>query len=161
MHTFEKLVHLLYLLLFTLTFFPSSIAYPKDLSTLRYNRVYRNSSVVEKLGEGYELGTRISYDVPDHVPNICDECQKPNGNCGVGLRCICHPRECSKCSFLYQSCSLIFISFLVIFQCNMWCVLYNFAENQVTSKSGTIDPFGNILFSLLSSILVIFIFMGT
>ncbi|KAG5566578.1 hypothetical protein RHGRI_002210 [Rhododendron griersonianum] len=128
MHTFEKLVHLFYLLLLTLTFFPSSIAYPKDLSTLRYNRVYRNSSVVEKLGEGYELGTRISYDVPDHVPNICDECQKPNGNCGVGLRCICHPREC---------------------------------KNQVTSKSGNIDPFGNILFSLLSSILVIFIFMGT
>ncbi|KAG5566577.1 hypothetical protein RHGRI_002210 [Rhododendron griersonianum] len=126
MHTFEKLVHLFYLLLLTLTFFPSSIAYPKDLSTLRYNRVYRNSSVVEKLGEGYELGTRISYDVPDHVPNICDECQKPNGNCGVGLRCICHPREC---------------------------------KNQVTSKSGNIDPFGNILFSLLSSILVIFIFM--
>lgn len=42
--------------------------------------------------------------------------------------------------------------------CGVW---YNFAENQVTSKSGTIDPFGNILFSLLSSILVIFIFMGT
>lgn len=42
--------------------------------------------------------------------------------------------------------------------CGVW---YDFAENQVTSKSGTIDPFGNILFSLLSSILVIFIFMGT
>ncbi|KAF7152893.1 hypothetical protein RHSIM_Rhsim01G0207500 [Rhododendron simsii] len=102
MRTFEKLVHLLYLLLLTLTFFPSSIAYPKDLSTLRYNRVYRNSSVVEKLGERYELGTRISYDVPDHVPNICDECQKPNGNCGVGLRCICHPRECSNCGFNHK-----------------------------------------------------------
>lgn len=118
----KKLLYLLCLLLLTLTFFTSSIAYPKDLNSLRYNRVYRNPSVAEKLGEGYELGTRISFDVPDHVPNICDECQKPHGNCGVGLRCVCHPQEC---------------------------------KDKVTSNGETIDPFGNILFSLLSLIFVI------
>ncbi|XP_030522726.1 uncharacterized protein LOC115735563 [Rhodamnia argentea] len=44
--------------------------------------------------KGYELGTRISFDIPDHAPNLCNECERPNGNCGVGLRCICHPKEC-------------------------------------------------------------------
>ncbi|XP_057465505.1 uncharacterized protein LOC130755169 isoform X1 [Actinidia eriantha] len=68
--------------------------HPKDLNCSRYTQVYRNkkSSVVDNL-EGYDLGTRISFNVPDHVPNICDECEKPHGNCGIGLRCICHPKE--------------------------------------------------------------------
>ncbi|KAL8029650.1 hypothetical protein ABFX02_14G239000 [Erythranthe guttata] len=41
-----------------------------------------------------QLGTRISFDIPDHVPNPCNECEKPYGNCGVGLRCVCHPKQC-------------------------------------------------------------------
>ena len=66
---------------------------PKELNCSHYSRVYRDSS-----GDGgFELGTRISFEIPDHVPNICKECEKSNGNCGVGLRCICHPKECSKC----------------------------------------------------------------
>lgn len=67
----------------------------KGLNCSHYIRVYRNSlNGVED--NGYELGTRISFDIPDHVPNICDECKKEHGNCGVGLRCICHPEQCSK-----------------------------------------------------------------
>lgn len=43
---------------------------------------------------------------------------------------------------------------LVILVSDMWCG-YVFAEDKVTSNGETIDPFGNILFSLLSSIFVI------
>ncbi|KAI3985116.1 hypothetical protein MKX01_027202 [Papaver californicum] len=47
---------------------------PKDFNCSHYSRIYKykDSSFVEK----YELGTRISFDIPDHVPNICDECRK-------------------------------------------------------------------------------------
>ncbi|KDP34382.1 hypothetical protein JCGZ_11265 [Jatropha curcas] len=67
--------------------------HPKDLNCSHYRLVYRSSSKDDDYSE-YELGSRISFDIPDHVPDICNECQKPNGNCGVGLRCICHPKEC-------------------------------------------------------------------
>ncbi|KAF2321673.1 hypothetical protein GH714_001062 [Hevea brasiliensis] len=67
--------------------------HPKDLNCSHYSRVYRSSSN-DDYNKEYELGTRISFDIPDHVPDICNECGKPNGNCGVGLRCICHPKEC-------------------------------------------------------------------
>ncbi|KAI5666572.1 hypothetical protein M9H77_16425 [Catharanthus roseus] len=69
---------------------------PKQLNCTHYSRVYRND---QKSNDKYELGTRISFDIQDHVPNLCDECKKPNGNCGVGLRCLCHLKECSKCSY--------------------------------------------------------------
>jgi hypothetical protein len=71
---------------------------PKDLKCSHYSHLHR--SLAGDNYEGYDLGTRISFDVPDHVPNPCNECEKPNGNCGVGLRCICHPQECSKCPSL-------------------------------------------------------------
>lgn len=71
----------------------------KTLTISHYKRVYRrflsddDAESKEKVG----LGTRISLDkIPDHVPDVCKECEKPNGNCGVGLKCICHPKECSK-----------------------------------------------------------------
>ncbi|KAI3844868.1 hypothetical protein MKX03_008299 [Papaver bracteatum] len=63
---------------------------PKDFNCSHYSRIYKDSYV----GEKYELGTRISFDVPDHVPNVCDECRKQNGNCGVGLKCVCYPKQC-------------------------------------------------------------------
>lgn len=69
--------------------------HPKDLNCSHYSRVYRSSSS-DDYSDEYELGTRISFDIPDHVPDVCNECKKPNGNCGVGLRCICHPKDCSK-----------------------------------------------------------------
>ncbi|CAL5424062.1 unnamed protein product [Camellia sinensis] len=102
--------------------------HPYDLNCSRYSRVYRRNSSVDDNLEGYELGTRISFDIPNHVPNICDECNKPHGNCGIGLKCICHPKDC---------------------------------KDKVISKSVTVDPFGNILFSLLSSIVVIVLFKGS
>lgn len=94
----------------------------KGLNCSHYIRVYRNSlNGVED--NGYELGTRISFDIPDHVPNICDECKKEHGNCGVGLRCICHPEQC---------------------------------KDKVISVGGSGNPFGNILLSLLSVIVLMF-----
>ncbi|XP_075500213.1 uncharacterized protein LOC142538802 [Primulina tabacum] len=59
----------------------------KEMDCTHYRRVYRN-------GDRLEMGTQIRFDIPDHVPNPCDQCEKPYGNCGVGLRCICHPRKC-------------------------------------------------------------------
>jgi len=90
--------------------------HPRDLNCSSYSGVYSNSPVVDNL-KAYEFGTRISFDVPDHVPNICEECEKPNGHCGVGLRCICHPKECSKYSLLLQNLAIDSLSFffLVLF----------------------------------------------
>ncbi|XP_010093200.2 uncharacterized protein LOC21392331 [Morus notabilis] len=69
--------------------------HPRDLNCSHYRRFYRvESSDDDGEFEGFELGTRISFDIPDHAPNVCSECEKPNGNCGVGLRCICHAKEC-------------------------------------------------------------------
>ncbi|KAI4334280.1 hypothetical protein L6164_018990 [Bauhinia variegata] len=67
--------------------------HPKDLNCSHYSWVYKNSSEIGDY-EGYKLGTRMSFDIPGHVPDLCKECEKPNGNCGVGLKCICHAREC-------------------------------------------------------------------
>ncbi|XAR60099.1 hypothetical protein NMG60_11033349 [Bertholletia excelsa] len=67
--------------------------HPKDLNCSGYSGVYRTSSDDDNI-EGYKLGTTISFDVPDHVPSLCEECNKPHGNCGIGLRCVCHPKEC-------------------------------------------------------------------
>lgn len=75
---------------------------PKHLNCSHYSHIHRSLADDHHSYEGYELGTRISFDIPDHVPNPCDECEKPNGNCGVGLRCICHPNECSKLPALLQ-----------------------------------------------------------
>ncbi|XP_050139633.1 uncharacterized protein LOC126615780 isoform X1 [Malus sylvestris] len=93
--------------------------HPRDLNCSCYSRVYETPS--HGNNEGYGLKTRMSFDIPDHVPNICDECQKPNGNCGAGLRCVCHPKEC---------------------------------KNKVISKGGSITSSGNILFSLLTLVVV-------
>lgn len=65
---------------------------PKQMNCTHYTRVYKSA-------QGFELGTRVSFDIPDHVPNPCDECERPNGNCGVGLRCVCHPMKCSEFIF--------------------------------------------------------------
>lgn len=67
--------------------------HPRDFKCTHYSPVYKKYSDDDV---GYELGTRVSFDIPDHAPDICTKCQKPNGNCGVGLKCICHLQECSK-----------------------------------------------------------------
>ncbi|WMV55877.1 hypothetical protein MTR67_049262 [Solanum verrucosum] len=68
--------------------------HPKEMKCSHYRRVYK-SGTYDQDGNNvkFELGTRISWDI-DHVPNPCDECRKPHGNCGVGLRCLCHLTEC-------------------------------------------------------------------
>ncbi|KAK1588261.1 hypothetical protein Q3G72_021438 [Acer saccharum] len=67
--------------------------HPRDLNCSHYRRVHRRSSLEDK--EEVGLGTRVSFDIPDeHVPDVCKECEKPNGNCGAGLRCICHAKQC-------------------------------------------------------------------
>ncbi|KAL9413334.1 hypothetical protein AB3S75_041915 [Citrus x aurantiifolia] len=71
----------------------------KTLTIPHYKRAYRrilgDDDVESK--EEVGLGTRISFDeIPDHLPDVCKECEKPNGNCGVGLKCICHPKECKN-----------------------------------------------------------------
>ncbi|KAG9459042.1 hypothetical protein H6P81_003550 [Aristolochia fimbriata] len=91
--------------------------HPRDLNCSHYSRVYRSSS--SSAPGGFQLGTRISFGIPDHVPNPCDECSKPNGNCGVGLRCICHPHECrdkvlSAGANLKPVSSLLPLSLLII-----------------------------------------------
>ncbi|KAK9122723.1 hypothetical protein Sjap_012325 [Stephania japonica] len=63
--------------------------HPKHLNCSHYARIYKG------VDEKVELGTRVSFDLPDKLPNICDECNKPQGNCGVGLKCICHPKQCT------------------------------------------------------------------
>ncbi|XP_021802617.1 uncharacterized protein LOC110774273 [Prunus avium] len=68
--------------------------HPRDLNCSCYSRVHRRS--LDGSYEAHKLRTRVSFDIPDHIPNICDECQKPNGNCAAGLRCICHPKECKN-----------------------------------------------------------------
>lgn len=62
----------------------------KALNCSNHLWVYRNSTDEN----GPEK--RMFLDIPDHVPNICDQCKKPDRHCGLGLRCICHPKECSK-----------------------------------------------------------------
>lgn len=50
-------------------------------------------------------GARVSLEVEGHLPDLCIACERPDGNCGVALRCLCHPKECSYCpvpfSFLF------------------------------------------------------------
>lgn len=64
------------------------VFHPKDLGCSDFKRVHRRS-----LSEDLEMGTKVSFEI-DHVPEICKGCEKPNGNCGVGLKCICHAKEC-------------------------------------------------------------------
>ncbi|KAL3828543.1 hypothetical protein ACJIZ3_017345 [Penstemon smallii] len=71
----------------------SSLLSNKTSNPKELNCTYDNSPVNTSI-ERIETGTRITFDIPDHVPNPCKECEKPYGNCGAGLRCICHPKLC-------------------------------------------------------------------
>ncbi|XVE79304.1 hypothetical protein DITRI_Ditri14bG0047400 [Diplodiscus trichospermus] len=100
--------------------------HPRNLSCSAYRRVYRRSLSEEEY-EGVELGTRISFDIPDHVPDMCNECRKPNGNCGVGLKCICHAKECkdkviSSAGSLSTGIGFLFPLFYTIVLMNFWMI---------------------------------------
>ncbi|KAL2536232.1 uncharacterized protein Fot_17623 [Forsythia ovata] len=81
-----KKIHFQFLLLLLNIFFPKIISqetpdkYGDSIRNVQPQFSVQNSS--------------ICFDIPDHVPNPCEECKKPDGNCGAGLRCICHPKEC-------------------------------------------------------------------
>ncbi|KAL3597609.1 hypothetical protein D5086_009246 [Populus alba] len=51
--------------------------HPQELNCSHYSLEYRSSSKDDDY-KVYELGTRISFGIPHHVPDICNECQKPN-----------------------------------------------------------------------------------
>ncbi|KAF2578991.1 hypothetical protein F2Q70_00011531 [Brassica cretica] len=70
-----------------------------NLITCRSGRLYFKTSV--GLFHGREkkvkkLGTRVSLEVEGHLPDLCIACERPDGNCGVALRCLCHPKECKN-----------------------------------------------------------------
>ncbi|KAJ1401775.1 hypothetical protein SESBI_28536 [Sesbania bispinosa] len=89
--------------------------HPEDLNCSHYSWGHRSSSDGE--AEEYRLGTWMSFDIiPDHVQDLCKECERPNGNCGVGLKCLCHAKEC-KDKLISESGSIksignTFLSFL-------------------------------------------------
>ncbi|GLJ49918.1 hypothetical protein SUGI_1061300 [Cryptomeria japonica] len=49
-------------------------------------------------GSKWGYGIRLSFNLPDQIPDVrlCDECDKQDGNCGIGIKCICHPHECGN-----------------------------------------------------------------
>lgn len=64
----------------------------KELQCSHYTSVYRkedNDAVAA-------YGVRLSFSIPDGGLDLrlCDECQRPDGDCGIALRCICYPNEC-------------------------------------------------------------------
>lgn len=121
--------------------------HPREMNCTHYRRIYRNASVDDSF-DGFELGTRISFDIPDHVPNPCDECKKPNGNCGIGLRCVCHPKECSKQYLLFEL--LQFLSILGVYTL-FDCFMLWFCRGQGDFSWCNLEPFWEyaVLFSLL------------
>jgi len=68
--------------------------HPRHLNCSHFIWVHRSTSDGGH-DRGFKVGTRLSVDIP-RVPEICQGCEKPNGSCGAGLNCLCHPKECSK-----------------------------------------------------------------
>ncbi|KAG7633305.1 hypothetical protein ISN44_As03g035980 [Arabidopsis suecica] len=104
---------LLLLLLFFLIFPPSTqnpldeiyycgntpISNPSELITCRSGKLYFKTSTGLFHVSGTEevkLRARVSMEVEGHIPDLCIACERPNGNCGVALRCLCHPKECKN-----------------------------------------------------------------
>lgn len=129
--------------------------HPKEMNCTHYSRMYRNASVDDN-NRGFELGTRISFDIPDHVPNPCNECKRPNGNCGIGLKCICHVKEC--CKHFYFLAPLHFLLQFLLFLFLSDCCIGGSVVDNVISVGVTLNPFGNRLFSFLCFIVVMGLF---
>ncbi|CAE6075118.1 unnamed protein product [Arabidopsis arenosa] len=104
---------LLLLLIFFLIFSPSTqnpqeeiyycgktpISNPSNLITCRSGKLYFKTSTgifhVSRTEE-VKLRARVSMEVEGHIPDLCIACERPDGNCGVALRCLCHPKECKN-----------------------------------------------------------------
>ncbi|XP_010425888.1 PREDICTED: uncharacterized protein LOC104710934 [Camelina sativa] len=107
---------ILVLLLFFLNFSPSTqnpqqqeegiyycgntpIPYPSNLITCRSGDLYFKTSTGLSHVSGTEevrLRARVSMEVEGRIPDLCIACERPDGNCGVALRCLCHPKECKN-----------------------------------------------------------------
>ncbi|EOA12262.1 hypothetical protein CARUB_v10007999mg, partial [Capsella rubella] len=73
---------------------------PSNLITCRSGKLYFKTSTgllshVSKTEE-VKLRARVSMEVEGHIPDLCISCERPDGNCGVALRCLCHPKECKN-----------------------------------------------------------------
>ncbi|CAA7025660.1 unnamed protein product [Microthlaspi erraticum] len=55
--------------------------------------ILSHSSGSEKVKK---LGARVSLEVDGHLPDLCIACERPDGNCGAALRCLCHPKDCKN-----------------------------------------------------------------
>ncbi|MED6205226.1 hypothetical protein PIB30_016021 [Stylosanthes scabra] len=89
--------------------------HPEQLNCSHYSWIHRTSSSYSEGDEGYDykLGTRMSFDIPGHVENLCRECERPNGNCGLGLKCFCHAKQC-KDKIISESRSIKSIGTMVL-----------------------------------------------
>ncbi|KAF2300762.1 hypothetical protein GH714_015608 [Hevea brasiliensis] len=66
--------------------------HPKDLNCSQYSQVYSSSSSNDSYQEhSWEQGYLLTFLI---MPRYLQRMRKTYGNCGVGLRCICHPKEC-------------------------------------------------------------------
>lgn len=106
LHNFEQQSLKTYCFIFEDLGMLNNSFHPNHFKCSHFRRVYRNSSDF-----GYKLGTAISFDIPDHVPNLCNQCQKADGHCGVGLKCICHVLDCSNFLSLSETLHQIICSF--------------------------------------------------
>ncbi|MED6112143.1 hypothetical protein PIB30_059016 [Stylosanthes scabra] len=86
--------------------------HPEQLNCSHYSWIHRTSSEGDE-GYHYKLGTRMSFDIPGHVENLCRECERPNGNCGLGLKCFCHAKQC-KDKIISESRTIKFIGTMVL-----------------------------------------------
>lgn len=82
-----KKLHLLYSLLLFNLILGSSI--PQHNHTNYYGNISTETPFLNSI--------KVTVDIPNHVADICKGCEKPDGNCGAGLKCLCHAKECSKC----------------------------------------------------------------
>lgn len=142
MHRLKEIYLLQFLLLLLSIIFPKSIS---QETTVRYGNSIRNL-----LTPCSVLNSTTCFDnIPDHVPNPCDECKKPDGHCGAELRCICHPKECSE-FFQYLASYILFPTLLFFWHCQFKPFhMMHFSEDRVISVGAVLKPFRNIVFFLL------------
>lgn len=83
----------------------------KELQCSHYTNLYRKEDN-DAVGA---YGIRLSFSIPDRGLDLrlCDECQRPDGDCGIALRCICNPDEC-KHQVLSGRATMQFVSQKII-----------------------------------------------
>ncbi|AES88315.1 transmembrane protein, putative [Medicago truncatula] len=90
MKLLKKLYHVQFLLLFNLISGSSTLHHhTNNCGNIKTQPPFltSNSSISSQI--------RITVNVPTHVPEFCEGCENPNGNCNAGLKCLCHLKECN------------------------------------------------------------------